>query len=410
MKLLTDVPPEVLLTILDNLSHQKDVNSFIQSSKRLYHQYRPYLVRHNVLYHRSSALAWAAKHGQTDLINVLQLAGANIALYEPERPWDMDDPAVEKIENPLLSAVRGNHLEAFKALLAQPPPPTLLHIAFHCAIRWRRTEFVDLMLHPHAPLGRRNTRHQVASSALCAAVRSQSLAMVKRLIEYGAKTDPKDVPDAVSEALCSNANLEILELLLSRGESLGADWALRAAAVCNDKAPLKILVKHGLNLAVYGHYALFHAVMKGHVEMAEFLIDHGANPHLCTSYMNEEDDRLHSSIWYAVHERHLAMLKFLIAKGVRPDREDVQLAETMGFHDAVAILHALPYENPSERVEIAGFVAVAERDARRQNPAFKKMYSFVMFMPFDPSESREGDLPLLEAPEPAPCEETRERS
>ncbi|RDW68686.1 ankyrin repeat domain-containing protein [Aspergillus mulundensis] len=384
MTSLAALPNEILLTIVGYLSHQNDIFSLVKSNRKLYHLLQPYLVRHNVRHHGGSALVGAAKYGRTDFVKELQGLGAYIALFEPEKPWKMDDPTLEKVKNPLLLAVRGNHLETLRALLLQPPPPTLMHAAFHCAIRECRTEFVDLMLHPHAPLGRRALPIPMrASSALVAAVQSNSVAMVERLLRHGARSDPKDRPHAFEAALDAGQGhglqLELWGLLLANGERLETDWALRKAAANNDKTAIELLVKHGLDISVYGHYDLFNAVMNGHVETAAFLIEMGANPHLrvyCTTHQAYGSTK--SAIWYAVHARHLDMIALLVSKDVRPDPEDIVHAQRIGFQEAAVVLLGVPSEprfaeSRVYREEIREHVELAEGLAWEKNRAFKRM-------------------------------------
>jgi ankyrin repeat protein len=47
-----------------NLDSERDISTFAQTNSRLYNFLVPYLYCHNALRSQSSALLWAAKHGQ----------------------------------------------------------------------------------------------------------------------------------------------------------------------------------------------------------------------------------------------------------------------------------------------------------------------------------------------------------
>ena len=55
---------ELLYRIFENLELERDINAFTQVNRHLYHLLNPYLYRHNIQQSGSSALLWAAQHGQ----------------------------------------------------------------------------------------------------------------------------------------------------------------------------------------------------------------------------------------------------------------------------------------------------------------------------------------------------------
>ncbi|KAF2176500.1 hypothetical protein K469DRAFT_457640, partial [Zopfia rhizophila CBS 207.26] len=55
---------EVLCCISENLELERDINAFVQANRRLYRLLNTHLYRYNIRRSRSSALLWAAQHGQ----------------------------------------------------------------------------------------------------------------------------------------------------------------------------------------------------------------------------------------------------------------------------------------------------------------------------------------------------------
>ena len=55
---------ELLYRISENLELERDINAFAQANRRLYRLLNTYLYRYNIRQSGSSALLWAARHGQ----------------------------------------------------------------------------------------------------------------------------------------------------------------------------------------------------------------------------------------------------------------------------------------------------------------------------------------------------------
>ncbi|KAF1948110.1 hypothetical protein CC80DRAFT_459683 [Byssothecium circinans] len=55
---------EVLYCISENLKFERGINAFAQANRRLYCLLNTYLYRYNIRQSGSSALLWAARHGQ----------------------------------------------------------------------------------------------------------------------------------------------------------------------------------------------------------------------------------------------------------------------------------------------------------------------------------------------------------
>jgi hypothetical protein len=61
---LLDLPNELLLKISENLESKRDINAIAQANRRLYCLLDSSLYRYNIQQSGSSALLWAARHGQ----------------------------------------------------------------------------------------------------------------------------------------------------------------------------------------------------------------------------------------------------------------------------------------------------------------------------------------------------------
>ena len=61
---LHNLPNELLSCVAEALSSETDINAFVQANRHTYCTLDPYLYRHNLQQSGSSALLWAARHGQ----------------------------------------------------------------------------------------------------------------------------------------------------------------------------------------------------------------------------------------------------------------------------------------------------------------------------------------------------------
>ena len=75
---LLDLANELLYCIAENLESERDVNAFAQAKRRLYRLLNSYLYRYNIQRSGSSALLWAAQHGQEATARRLLEEGASV--------------------------------------------------------------------------------------------------------------------------------------------------------------------------------------------------------------------------------------------------------------------------------------------------------------------------------------------
>ncbi|KAF1947364.1 ankyrin, partial [Clathrospora elynae] len=80
--MFSELANELLLSIAEKLSSERDINAFAQTDRRLYRLLNKYLYRHNVQHGESSALLWASEQGQVETIRKSLEVGAPIDISD----------------------------------------------------------------------------------------------------------------------------------------------------------------------------------------------------------------------------------------------------------------------------------------------------------------------------------------
>jgi outer membrane protein assembly factor BamB len=123
-------------------------------------------------------------------------------------------------------------------------------------------------------------------------------------------------------------------LLAASGESAGVEQALWDAAQRGDLAAIqKLKAQGGVNLdspTKYGATALSFACDKGHVEVAAFLIENGADVNHKDSFYG------FTPIDWALFNEHVAVVKLLLQKGAAGADRALSLGVRLGDKDLVA--------------------------------------------------------------------------
>jgi hypothetical protein len=104
---LLDLPNELLQCISENLKLERDINAFTRINHRLYNLLNPYLYRRNIQLFRSSALQWAAGHGQEGTARKLLGEGADA------------ENTTKHGDTPLVLAAKNGHKTLMELLLAE---------------------------------------------------------------------------------------------------------------------------------------------------------------------------------------------------------------------------------------------------------------------------------------------------
>ncbi|KAJ5121116.1 uncharacterized protein N7515_009077 [Penicillium bovifimosum] len=362
MTRLDQLPLELLCLIAIELPNERDINALVQANQNLYHLLHFFLCQHNIQFHQSSALLWAAKNGYADLATRLLNAGANVAAFESpaEVAHTIDTrDLLKEIENPLLLAAQGGHLGTLNSMLSETRSdrvcsPAQLRTVLHWAIRSRDNEIVELMIKNRAPLDPAGDAIW-AFSALGVAVASLNDFIIPRLREAGAKSGDSERPSPLANAIFTNQR-PVVELLLKQGERLNSDGALMHIARKNDKDLYQLLIKYdALEIDIFGTQAMFAAIMHGHYDMVESLIEKGANPNLTWQFISQDLVDSYTTIGFALHFGYLEIVKLLLAKGVHPDKTDLRLATERNYEE-IALLSEFSYDNLPMKDDVSNFV------------------------------------------------------
>ncbi|GLI80637.1 hypothetical protein PoHVEF18_008994 [Penicillium ochrochloron] len=370
MTSFSKLPDELLLLVADSLPCQKDIATLVRVNWRLYHLLHTILCQFNVQYHQGAGLLSAARNGHSSLVQKFLNLGANIASFEPQFSDAPLEYEHETRRNPLLLAAQNGYIETLEILLAETRPsrvcvPSQLRTVLYWAIGAGHQAIAELMVAHNVPLDPLADGYN--STPLAKAVEKGDEAIIECLLQAGAKTPSKySLDDPLT--IATHQKGDILLRLLKHGIRPKSDEILCYIAGRNDIASLQLLMQFGAEIAVYGHSALFTAIFWGHEAMVEFLIQQGANPHLCCERMGGT----YSAIGHAIRCRQSDILKLLLAHRVRPDHQDLQLAIKMKIPEAVDVLQHLSYEDVPEKMTLED--CVRQREAKRLvDPDFQPM-------------------------------------
>ncbi|CEJ60766.1 hypothetical protein PMG11_09328 [Penicillium brasilianum] len=242
--------------------------------------------------------------------------------------------------------------------------PSQLRTVLDWAIGAGKQAIVELMIAHKAPLGPLDDKHN--STPLSIAVKMGCEAIVECLLQAGAKPPSAYCLDDPL-TMATHEKSDILLRLLKHGLRPKSEDVMCHMAERNDIASLQTLIQFGVEIAVYGHAALFTAILWGHQAMVEFLIQQGANPHLCLAQSN---GIYYSAIGHAILCHQSNIVKLLLAHGVRPDHQDLQLAIEMKVLEVVSALEHLSYEDVPEKLTLEDCVRQRE-DKRLVDPDFQ---------------------------------------
>ncbi|KAL6236495.1 hypothetical protein BDW75DRAFT_206549 [Aspergillus navahoensis] len=200
---------------------------------------------------------------------------------------------------------------------------------------------------------------------------SQSLVIV--ILLYAQRTHRGEQPDTFSMAMTPGypGRSQILELLLEHKCQPSSEETLCRIVRQNDKTIFQLFVDHGFEIDIYGHAAIFQAILDRDNEMVELLLENGANPHLrCQCPDDDEDFHYRSSILCAIKFGNWKILNLLISKGVHPDPADLALAIERDEKKAIALLSQSSYENVPVKITLPDFIKYMEDERGKTDPNF----------------------------------------
>lgn len=227
----------------------------------------------------------------------------------------------------LAEAAKNRDKQAVRALLNQradvntsrPDGTTALHWAAH----WDDLEIVDLLIRAGAAV---NATDDHGVTPLLLAAENGNAAIVERLL--GAGANPNAVLPTGETVLMTAArtgNAEVVKALLARGADVNAkentqgQTALMWAASEKNLAVVRTLLEHGADIhtrsgSTNGFTALYFAAREGSLDIVRLLVAKGANG-------NEAAKDGSSPLLVATVRGHVALAKFLLEQGADPNAD-----------------------------------------------------------------------------------------
>lgn len=262
-----------------------------------------------------TTLGAAVNNGHVDTVGLLLEAGADINNTDA---WG---------RTPLMRAAWEGRTAMVRLLLQKGADPKRLgreatHNALCLAVKSRDRQTVDALLEAGLTI---NERSPNGMSPLYSAVVDNNAQMVRYLLEKGA--DPnldgyKDGWNALGFA-ASDGYDGIVKLLLDHGADIHrcatkAQTNALGLAVQDDRiSTVRLLLERGADvnqLDPIGCTALYYAALKNHLEVAQFLLQKGANPEI----------GLYKEFWtclsIAASKGHTQMVRLLLQNGADPER------------------------------------------------------------------------------------------
>lgn len=358
---LLDLPNEALLVIANNLPGYRDIRALRCASRRFYSLLKGFrfAFRHGTLLH------YAASVGDLKLATNLLDGFAT--------------PQTKPSESRGNKNTEPNNDEINEAVLAHPlfkkgyAPDTILDIqfAFLAAIEEDSKQLVTLLLDRGAkadfrfpvqryydPFGGPCFAGSVAEirqpSPLTLAVKAGDGKLFDLLVGRGAETCTTDCPleDAVE-----GRQFYMIKVLLERSKACHHRFFLLNLALRKqDRTTFDYLLEIGLRVDLFGDSALLFSIQQGDEKMMRFLIEKGADPHIaemedCSGHLSTPKPP--SSVYTAISNGHTEICKMLVEEyGVRPDREDLGLAQEKGNQELIDYLSRLSYDNVPAKMTI----------------------------------------------------------
>lgn len=346
---LLALPNELLLSIAECLESQRAIYALTRTNRSLYHLLEAYLYRCNVRYCESSALLWAAEHGQEGTIIKLLREGADLqkqcdyakTLVEEEKAlggttWRTlrfgRDFIIER--HPLLlSAMRG-HVAVVKLLLKQGVDPNFKdqydRTSLSLAAMNGHMSVVEILLNSRVDLG---PEDRFGDTPLSYAADNGHEAIVKRLLfelENRVYPDSTVIMRQCQTALFHAAGKRheaIVKLLLEK-EGINVNFTyvgsgqtpLSSAAREGHEAIVKLLLEKGADpnfVTHFGDTALSEAARKCHAAVVKLLLEHdcSSSPFSSPSDLDFQATGRRNALVQAVDNGHEAVVRLLLDEG-----------------------------------------------------------------------------------------------
>ncbi|KAM0551244.1 hypothetical protein ACHAPJ_008589 [Fusarium lateritium] len=304
------IATELIEFVALHLESDADLNAFCRTSQLFYHLFNEHLYQRDAR-GPCKALLWGASTGITSTVNKSLEHDADINIATPEG------------ETPLILAVKNQHMDMVRLLLARGP--SLHHrnmdgnSIVYLAASVGNSDLVRTLLALGADPNGRGFGHD---TPMLVAVRKGYFEVVKAIFEAGPYMDEAgEWGETPLQVVVSCAQHDILSFFLDNGISRDdSAWfrglrALEIAILNHDIATLKLLLEGGANsvaLWTDGRNAIMNAAASGQDDMAILMTEKLVDP----AEMKDEHGK--GLLWYAARGRCEKYTEFLLDKGLDP--------------------------------------------------------------------------------------------
>jgi ankyrin repeat protein len=265
---LLGLPNELLLMIAEQMVSERDINAMTQLNRFTYALLNKYLYDHNIRKSGSSALLWAAKHGQLGTAQRLIKGGANVETNP--RPL---------FQRPLHVAATYGKVEVAQLLVDHGATITFLDghfkTALHHAAENGHAAMVEMLLR-HGHLLLEQTNHLVPETPLHQAAKYGHAEVVRLLLAAGCKADTAKYGTSETALHLS------LEHLPNQIRHKGKGKKISVKKRDSKKAKTAILlIEHGADIRALprsNQTPLELAIKVSYVNVVWHLLEKGANP------------------------------------------------------------------------------------------------------------------------------------
>jgi ankyrin repeat protein len=317
------LPNELLLSIAETLESQPNINALAKTNRRCYNLLNSFLYAYNARHYNSSALHWAATHGQPATAQESLRQGADV---------ESKDQATDS--RPLIQASRSGH-----------------------------ADIVSLLVAHGANLHAKNTR--TSKDAITIAVTRNKTAVVRILLDHGVDPDSEDSRGFKLLHLAAqeypSSREALARVLVEKGADLESvsqcfESPLQVACSANSVDVASCLIRFGADFdrrSREGKTLLHLAASKGHVEFIELLLERGVD-------LESRDDEGYTPLHLACFNGQMQVARLLLDTGA--DLEARSLKGNTPLLMGVLWESTVYMANDSDPVQMSSFLL--ERGAR----------------------------------------------